>query len=85
MLAFQIPELIAVHILVSLGTNSSMFANRSSFGDVRGVRCSVLGLKGMFVEVRSSVLMFGEHLRTFRGHKTYHFLPNLTGLLETIL
>ena len=70
---------------VSLGTNSSMFANCSSFGDVREVRCSVLGLKEMFVEVRSSVLMFGEHLRTFRGNKAPHFLPNPTGLLETIL
>ena len=71
--------LLCLHI--SLGTNSSMFANCSSFGDVREVR----SLKWMFVEVRSSVLMFGEHLRTFRGHKTPHFLPNLTGLLETTL
>ena len=46
---------------ISLGTNSSMFANCSSFGDVRDVRSSVLGLKVMFGEVRSSVLMFGEH------------------------
>ena len=40
---------------------------------------------GLKREVRSSVLMFGERLRTIRGHKTPHFLPNLTGLLETIL
>ena len=51
--------LLCLHI--SLGTNSSMFANCSSFGDVREVRSSVLGLKVMFGEVRSSVLMFGEH------------------------
>ena len=49
----------------SLGTNSSMFANCSSFGDVREVRSSVLGLKVMFGEVRSSVLMFGEHYEHF--------------------
>ena len=48
-------------LIISLGTNSSMFANCSSFGDVREVRSSVLGLKVMFGEVRSSVLMFGEH------------------------
>ena len=48
-------------IIFSLGTNSSMFANCSSFGDVREVRSSVLGLKVMFREVRNSVLMFGEH------------------------
>ena len=62
-----------------------MFANCSSFGDVPEVRCSVLGLKGMFVEVRSSVLKFGEHLRTIRVIKHPIVLPNLTGLLETIL
>ena len=45
----------------SLGTNSLMFANCLSFGDVREVRSLVLGLKVMFREVRSSVLMFGEH------------------------
>ena len=45
----------------SLGTNSSMFENSSSFGDVREVRCSVLGLNIMFEDVRSSVLMFGKH------------------------
>ena len=45
----------------SLGTNSSMFENSSSFGDVREVRCSVLGLNVVFGYVRSSVLMFGEH------------------------
>ena len=44
----------------SLGTNSSMFANCSSFGDVREVQSSVLGFKVMFREVRSSVVMFGE-------------------------
>ena len=48
-------------VFISLGTNSSMFENCSSFGDVREVRSSVLGLKVMFGEVRSSVLMFGEH------------------------
>ena len=48
-------------VIYSLGTNSSMFANCSSFGDVREVRSSVLGSKVMFGEVRSSVLMFGEH------------------------
>ena len=45
----------------SLGTNSSMFENSSSFGGVREVRCSVLGLNVMFEDVRSSILMFGEH------------------------
>ena len=49
----------------SLGTNSSMFANCSSFGDVREVQSSVLGLKVMFGEVRSSVLMFGVHYEHF--------------------
>ena len=48
-------------VICSLGTNSSMFENSSSFGDVREVRCSVLGLNVMFGDVRSSVLMFGEH------------------------
>ena len=47
-----------------------MFANYGSFGDVRG----------------SS--KFGSNvwrtLRTFGGHNTPHFLPNLTDLLETI-
>ena len=38
-----------------------MFENSSSFGDVREVRCSVLGLNVMFEDVRSSILMFGEH------------------------
>ena len=49
------------NIFISLGTNSSMFETSSSFGDVREVRCSVLGLNIMFEDVRSSVLMFGEH------------------------
>ena len=48
-------------VVGSLGTNSSMFENSSSFGDVREVRCSVLGLNVVFGDVRSSVLMFGEH------------------------
>ena len=55
----DIPPYVCIY--VSLGTNSSMFANCSSFGDVREVQSSVLGLKVMFGEVRSSVLMFGEH------------------------
>ena len=41
----------------SLGTNSSMFANCSVFGDVREVRSSVFGQNHMFGHVRSSVLM----------------------------
>ena len=57
-----------------------MFANCSNFCDVQEVRSSVWGLKVMFGEVRSSVL-----LRTFGDHKSSHFLPNLTGFLETIL
>ena len=39
------------------GTNSSMFANCSVFGDVREVRSSVFGQNHMFGHVRSSVLM----------------------------
>ena len=39
------------------GTNSSMFANCSVFGDVREVQSSVLGQNHMFGHVRSSVLM----------------------------
>ena len=35
----------------SLGTNSSMFANCSSFGDVREVRSSVFGHNHMFGHV----------------------------------
>ena len=50
-----------MYVISSLGTNSSMFENSSSFGDVREVRCSVLGLNVMIGDVRSSVLMFGEH------------------------
>ena len=42
------------------GTNSSMFANCLVFSDVREVRSSVLAKNGMFGDVRSSVLMFGE-------------------------
>ena len=52
-------------IKASLGTNSSMFANCSGFGDVREVRSSVLGQNEKFGSVRSSILMFGELLQTF--------------------
>ena len=42
---------------------------------------------GLKSDVRGSS-MFGSNvrrtLRTFGGHKTPHFLPNLTGLVETI-
>ena len=60
---YWLPIIIAMEteVRISLGTNSSMFANCSSFGDVREVRCSVLGLNVVFGDVRSSVLMFGEH------------------------
>ena len=60
----------------SLGTNSSMFENSSSFGDVREVRCSVLGLNVMFGDVRSSVLMFGEHQEHLEviQHSFFHLL-----------
>ena len=47
-----------------------MFANCSVFCDVREVRSSVLAKKGMFGEVRCSVLMFGElpeHLEGVKG------------------
>ena len=47
------------------GTNCPMFANCSGFGDVREVRSSVLGQIEMFGSVRSSILKFGEHFRTF--------------------
>ena len=49
----------------SLGTNCPMFANCLGFGDVREVRSSVLGQIEMFGSVRSSILKFGEHFRTF--------------------
>ena len=51
------------------GTNSSMFANCSVFCDVREVRSSVLAKKGMFGEVRCSVLMFGELPEHLEGVK----------------
>ena len=38
-----------------------MFANCLVFRDVREVRSLVLAKKVMFGDVRSSVLMFGEH------------------------
>ena len=60
----------------SLGTNSSMFENSSSFGDVREVRCSVLGLNIMFGDVRSLVLRFGEHHKHLEviQHPFFHLL-----------
>ena len=54
-----------------------MFKNSSSFGDVREVRCSVLGLNIMFEDVRSSVLMFGEHSEHL-GVIQHPFFPTLT-------
>ena len=50
-------QLLAKLVKVSLGMNSSMFANCSVFCDVRHVRSSVLGQNVMFGSVRSSVLL----------------------------
>ena len=58
-------EVIKIWVQISLGTNCPMFANCSGFGDVREVRSSVLGQIEMFGSVRSSILKFGEHFRTF--------------------
>ena len=44
-----------LELVISLGTNSSMFANCSVFDDVREVRSSVLGQNEMFESVRGSI------------------------------
>ena len=61
-----------------------MFANCLRFGDVRQVRSSVLGLKVMFGQVRSSVLMFGELSEHLEAVKRPFFCQEINKYLPQI-